>query len=169
MWFKKHPDWHFIFYFKVHNFKENMCRVKQLLYEVMTYRRLVKSMLILDTFWSNVYWWKTRLWKCGIPYTHPYDFLTFAEMEISRVRLTAKEYIKWNTTQLCTMWKEDWWVSLFKCHINLQRLFNSKAIIVEKQQWYYLLLRWGDLVVHKFLKSISLKVKIIVTMKLELI
>ena len=33
-------------------------------------------------------------------------------------------------------------VSLFNG--NLRGLFNAKAILVEVQQWYYLIQRWGD-------------------------
>ena len=53
-------------------------------------------------------------------------------------------------------------------HINLWRLFNAKAILVEEQQWYYLNYSWKDKVVHTFPKGICLKLNIIALLEFEL-
>ena len=53
-------------------------------------------------------------------------------------------------------------------HINIRGLFNPKAILVEKQKWYYLTYNWRDKGVHNFLKVISVKVNIIRQLEFEL-
>ena len=43
------------------------------------------------------------------------------------------------------------WCSFFvKWHVNLRGLFNSKAILLKEQMWYYLIHRWEGKVVHTF-------------------
>ena len=56
----------------------------------------------------------------------------------------------------------------FFLHINLRALFNAKAILQEKQQWYYLTHSWEDKGAHTFPKSICLKVNIIAQLEFEL-
>ena len=53
-------------------------------------------------------------------------------------------------------------------HINLCRLFNAKAILLEEQLWHYLTHRWEDKGVHTFPKGIFPKVNIIVRLEYEL-
>ena len=48
-----------------------------------------------------------------------------------------------------------------KWHINLCRLFNAKAILLEEQLWYYLTHSWEDKGVHTFPKGICPKVNVI--------
>ena len=55
-----------------------------------------------------------------------------------------------------------WW------HINPHGLFNAKGTIVERQQWYYLILSCGDKEVHIFPKGISPRVNIIARLEFEL-
>ena len=52
-------------------------------------------------------------------------------------------------------------------HVNLYGLVNSKAILIEEQQWYYLTYDWRDKVVHAFSKNISLKMNVIVRLDFE--
>ena len=55
-------------------------------------------------------------------------------------------------------------------HINLHGLFNTKAILVEEQQWYYLTHSrgGGDKRIHTFSKGIRLKVNVIAILEFEL-
>ena len=55
----------------------------------------------------------------------------------------------------------------FSWHINLCRLYNAKAILLE-HVWYYLTHSWEDKGVHTFPKGICLKVTIIVWLEYEL-
>ena len=52
-------------------------------------------------------------------------------------------------------------VALFYGISNLLRLFYSKAILVEEQQWYYLTNSLGNKEVHTFSRGTSPKVNII--------
>ena len=52
--------------------------------------------------------------------------------------------------------------------MNLCRLFNAKAILLEEQSWYYLSHSWEDKGVHTFLKGIFPKVNVIVWLEYEL-
>ena len=47
-------------------------------------------------------------------------------------------------------------------------LFIAKAILLEKEQWYYLTHSWEDKGVHAFPKGICLKVNVITGLKFEL-
>ena len=53
-----------------------------------------------------------------------------------------------------------WFDFLVQLHINLRGVFNGKAILVEKQQWFYVTYIKG-IGVHDFPKGISLRVKLI--------
>ena len=53
-------------------------------------------------------------------------------------------------------------------HINLCRLFNSKAILPEEKQWYYLTHSWEDKGVHTFPEGICPKVNVIAWLEYEL-
>ena len=55
-----------------------------------------------------------------------------------------------------------WW------YINLQGLFNTKAILVEEQLWYYLIHIWEEKRNHSFSKGIIAKVNVIVWQEFEL-
>ena len=74
-----------------------------------------------------------------------------------------------------THWKNRLW-SLLKIwfgffvqwHINLCRLFNAKAILIEEQWWYYLTHSWKDKRVHTFPKGICPKVNVIARLEYEL-
>ena len=59
-------------------------------------------------------------------------------------------------------------VSFVYWHINLCRLFNAKAILLEEQQSYYLTHSWEDKGVHTFPKGICPKVNVIVRLEYEL-
>ena len=52
--------------------------------------------------------------------------------------------------------------------MNLCRLFNAKAILVEEQSWYYLTHSWEDKGVHNFPKGICPKVNVIARLEYEL-
>ena len=54
--------------------------------------------------------------------------------------------------------KDDRFGFSVKWHVNLHGLFNVKAILVEKQLWYYLTHSWVDERFHTFPKVISSKV-----------
>ena len=53
-------------------------------------------------------------------------------------------------------------------HINLCRLFNAKAILLEEQYCYYLTRNWEDKGVHTVPKGICPKVNVIVWLEYEL-
>ena len=60
-----------------------------------------------------------------------------------------------------TRWVGLVWFSLFVLwHINLCRLSNAKAILLEKQKWYYLTHSWEDKGVHAFPKGICFKLNV---------
>ena len=62
-------------------------------------------------------------------------------------------------------------VSLFNgISINRCRLFNTEAIVLEEQSWYYLTHSWEDkeVGVHTFPKGICLKVTVIARLEYEL-
>ena len=63
---------------------------------------------------------------------------------------------------------DGWLVSLFNGISTLFRLFNAKAILLEKQQWYYLTHSWEDKGVHTFPKGICPKVNVIARLEYEL-
>ena len=52
-------------------------------------------------------------------------------------------------------------VFFVKWHINLCRLFNAKAILLEEQYWYYLTHSWEDKGGHSFPKGICPKLTVI--------
>ena len=58
---------------------------------------------------------------------------------------------------------------LSEWHINLRGLFNTKAVLVERQQWCYLIHSCRDKGVHTFPKCISLKVNVIERLEFELV
>ena len=47
-------------------------------------------------------------------------------------------------------------------------LFNVKAILIEEQQWYYLIQSWRDKRVYAFPNVISPKVNVIAQLEFEL-
>ena len=51
--------------------------------------------------------------------------------------------------------------------MDLGRLFNAKAIILEEQSWYYLTHSWEDKGVHTFPKGICPKVNVIARLEYE--
>ena len=56
---------------------------------------------------------------------------------------------------------------LVSWHINLCRLSNANALLLEEQLWYYLTHCWEDKEVHAFPKSIGPKVFVIVWLEFE--
>ena len=61
-----------------------------------------------------------------------------------------------------------WLVSLFNGISTFVRLFKAKAILLEEQQWYYLIHSWEDKGVHTFPKGICPKVNVIARLEYEL-
>ena len=61
-----------------------------------------------------------------------------------------------------------WFCFFVEWHINLCRLFNANAILLEEQQWYYLTHSWEDKGVHTFPKGICPKVNVIARLEYEL-
>ena len=59
-------------------------------------------------------------------------------------------------------------VSLFNGISTLCRLFNTKAVLLEEQKWYYLTHSWEDNEVHTFPKGICPKVNVIAWLEYEL-
>ena len=53
-------------------------------------------------------------------------------------------------------------------HINLRGLFNTKAILREEQQWWYLTHSWEDKGVHTFPKGICPKLNVIAWLEFKL-
>ena len=68
--------------------------------------------------------------------------------------------------QLTLIWKTK--KKKVQWYINLCRLFNAKAILLEEQQWYYVTHSWEDKGVHTFPKSICPKVNVIARVDFEL-
>ena len=60
------------------------------------------------------------------------------------------------------------WFLLFNGISTLCRLFNTKAILLEELEWYYLTHTWEDKGVHTFPKGICPKVNVIARLEFEL-
>ena len=63
--------------------------------------------------------------------------------------------------------KKNWFLGIW-WHINLCGLFDTKTILVEEQQLYYLNYSWEDKGVRTFLKCISPRVNVIEWLEFEL-
>ena len=83
---------------------------------------------------------------------------TLRPLSFGRVKTISKRFLQSKTNN----------TGVVSLHINFHELFNAKAILVEKQQWYYSAHCWTDKGFHTFHKDISSKVNVMVQLEFDL-
>ena len=110
--------------------------------------KLTKTFLLVEILHTEELWGRNFL---TIDRTHRYNTLISDR--------SADPYL--NIIFILRIWKIKKWFGFFVFrHINLHELFNTKPILVEEQQWYYVTNICENKRVYTFPKGICPKVNI---------